>query len=140
MLVHERAHLAGRHHQLVALADALRTALPFLPLFRDAPGALRELVELAADVAATRRCGPRGAVGAGGGVRLRGAGDRAGHGAGRRGRAARASGLGRCAVRGSGQAGRPRGGAGVLAALLPFVVGAALTISAALTACLLGLV
>ncbi|MFJ8817541.1 hypothetical protein [Amycolatopsis thermoflava] len=38
-------------------------------------------------------------------------------------------------------AGWPSAGrAGVLAALLPFVVGAALTISAALTACLLGLV
>ncbi|WP_020422873.1 M56 family metallopeptidase [Amycolatopsis sp. ATCC 39116] len=140
VLVHERAHLAGRHHQLVALADALRTALPFLPLFREAPGALRELVELAADVTATRRCGPRavrsalvGVSGCGAPVialaMARDAVDV---------RLARldwggvpSGGVRRLAVRGA---------AGVIAALLPLVVGAALTISAALTACLLGLV
>lgn len=57
VLEHERAHLTGRHHQLIALADALRAALPFLPLVRQAPDALRELVELAADVVATRKYG-----------------------------------------------------------------------------------
>jgi Zn-dependent protease with chaperone function len=57
VVAHERAHLAGRHHQLVALAEALRTALPFVPLFREAPRAIRDLVELAADVAAVRTCG-----------------------------------------------------------------------------------
>jgi Zn-dependent protease with chaperone function len=57
VLTHERAHLKGRHHLLVAAADALRSALPFVPLFRQAPAAIRELVELAADVAAVRRCG-----------------------------------------------------------------------------------
>lgn len=57
VLAHERAHLAGRHHQLLALADALRAAFPVLPLFRQAPDALRDLVEIAADIAATRRHG-----------------------------------------------------------------------------------
>jgi Zn-dependent protease with chaperone function len=58
VLAHERAHLAGRHHVLVAVADAVRAALPFVPLFKRAPQAIRELVELAADVAAVRTCGP----------------------------------------------------------------------------------
>lgn len=58
VLAHERAHLAGRHHLLVAVAEALRATLPFVPLFRQAPQAVRDLVELAADVAAVRACGP----------------------------------------------------------------------------------
>jgi Zn-dependent protease with chaperone function len=57
VLSHERAHLDGRHHLVVTLADALRTALPFVPLFQHAPRAVRELVELAADVSAVRQCG-----------------------------------------------------------------------------------
>jgi beta-lactamase regulating signal transducer with metallopeptidase domain len=58
VLAHERAHLAGRHHLLVAAAEALRATLPFVPLFREAPQAIRDLVELAADVTAVRACGP----------------------------------------------------------------------------------
>ena len=58
VLAHERAHLAGRHHLLVAIADAVRVTFPFVPLFREAPAAIRELVELAADVVAARACGP----------------------------------------------------------------------------------
>ncbi|RSM87481.1 M56 family peptidase [Kibdelosporangium aridum] len=54
VLAHERAHLRGRHHLLVAVTDALRAALPFVPLFHQAPTAMRELAELAADVAAVR--------------------------------------------------------------------------------------
>ena len=57
VLAHERAHLAGRHHLLVAAADAVHATLPFVPLFRQAPQAIRDLVELAADVAAVRDCG-----------------------------------------------------------------------------------
>jgi Zn-dependent protease with chaperone function len=57
VLTHERAHLRGRHHLLVALTDSLGTALSFVPLFRDAPAAMRQLVELAADVSAVRTCG-----------------------------------------------------------------------------------
>jgi Zn-dependent protease with chaperone function len=57
VLTHERAHLRGHHHLLVAITDALRAALPFVPLFRQAPAAMRELVELAADVVAVRAHG-----------------------------------------------------------------------------------
>jgi Zn-dependent protease with chaperone function len=58
VFAHERAHLAGRHHHLIAIADALHTALPFVPLFRLVPKVIRELVELAADAVAVRKCGP----------------------------------------------------------------------------------
>jgi Zn-dependent protease with chaperone function len=57
VLAHEHAHLRGRHHLLVAITDALSAALPFVPLFRFAPAAIRELVELAADVVAIRAHG-----------------------------------------------------------------------------------
>ncbi len=57
VLAHERAHLDGKHHLLVAAGDALSTVLPFLPLFRRTPGVVRELVEVAADAAAVRACG-----------------------------------------------------------------------------------
>jgi Zn-dependent protease with chaperone function len=57
VLAHEQAHLRGRHHLLVATTDALSAALPFVPLFRLAPVAMRELVELAADVVAMRAHG-----------------------------------------------------------------------------------
>jgi Zn-dependent protease with chaperone function len=57
VLAHERAHLRGRHHLLIACADALAAALPFVPLFRHAALATRELVEVAADIAAIRECG-----------------------------------------------------------------------------------
>lgn len=58
VFAHERAHLTERHHHLVAVADELRAALPFVPLFRQAPRAIRDLVELAADASAVRTCGP----------------------------------------------------------------------------------
>ncbi|TFV66500.1 UNVERIFIED_ORG: M56 family peptidase [Bacillus sp. AZ43] len=57
-LEHERAHLRGRHHVLVAIADILAAALPAVPLLRFAPSAIRDLIELAADAQAARRCGP----------------------------------------------------------------------------------
>lgn len=57
VFAHERAHLAGRHHLLVAVTEAIRTAVPFVPLFRQAPHAISELVEHAADVVAVRSCG-----------------------------------------------------------------------------------
>ncbi|WP_067126486.1 M56 family metallopeptidase [Microtetraspora malaysiensis] len=64
ILSHERAHMRGRHHLLVLLADVVAEALPFVPLCRRAPGAIRVLVELAADAAAARLHGP-GSVRAG---------------------------------------------------------------------------
>ncbi|GAA2810347.1 M56 family metallopeptidase [Saccharopolyspora taberi] len=57
ILAHERAHLSGRHHVLVLMAEVLGRALPFVPLFRAAPPVVRVLVELAADAAAASRCG-----------------------------------------------------------------------------------
>ncbi|GAB3155205.1 M56 family metallopeptidase [Micromonospora sonneratiae] len=63
VLCHEHAHLRGRHHLIVSAVDALAAALPWLPLTRQAPDAVRLLVELCADDAAVRACGP-GAVGA----------------------------------------------------------------------------
>jgi beta-lactamase regulating signal transducer with metallopeptidase domain len=57
VLEHERAHLRGRHHLLIAVVDAVSAVLPFVPLFRAAPAAIRELVELTADVPAVRAYG-----------------------------------------------------------------------------------
>lgn len=54
VLAHERAHLAGRHHFQIALADALSAAMPWVPLFARAPDAVRRLVEFAADTTAAR--------------------------------------------------------------------------------------
>jgi Zn-dependent protease with chaperone function len=58
VLAHERAHLAGRHHRLVALARIGREVLPFLPLMRNAEDRVAHLVELHADDAATRARDP----------------------------------------------------------------------------------
>lgn len=54
---HERAHLRGRHHLFVVLTEALAAALPWAPLFRHAPNAIRLHVEYAADAVAVRRHG-----------------------------------------------------------------------------------
>jgi Zn-dependent protease with chaperone function len=59
VLAHERAHLTGRHHRLLAVARIGRQVLPFLPLMRDAEGQVARLVELHADDAATRARDPR---------------------------------------------------------------------------------
>ena len=59
VLAHERAHLTGRHHWLLAMARIGREVLPFLPLMRDAEEQVARLVELHADDAATRGRDPR---------------------------------------------------------------------------------
>jgi hypothetical protein len=59
VLAHERAHLAGHHHWLVAMARIGHEVLPFLPLMRDAEKQVARLVELHADDAATRARDPR---------------------------------------------------------------------------------
>jgi Zn-dependent protease with chaperone function len=59
VLAHERAHLAGRHHTLLALARTGRQVLPFVPLMRDADTQVARLAELHADDAATRASDPR---------------------------------------------------------------------------------
>lgn len=56
VLSHERAHLQGRHHTLIALAHGLARALP-LPLFRALPEQIELLVERLADERASTRCG-----------------------------------------------------------------------------------
>jgi len=61
VLAHERAHLRGRHHALVAWADALAAALSIVPLARVGAIWIRILVELSADRHAAAMCGP-GAV------------------------------------------------------------------------------
>jgi Zn-dependent protease with chaperone function len=58
VLAHERAHLAGRHHLLMAMARIARRVLPFLPLMRDTESQVARLVELHADDTATRARGP----------------------------------------------------------------------------------
>lgn len=57
VLTHEKAHLRGRHHLLIGWVEAMGQGLPFVPLFRRAPCAVRELVELTADAAAVRSHG-----------------------------------------------------------------------------------
>jgi Zn-dependent protease with chaperone function len=59
VLAHERAHLAWRHHRLLAMARISRRALPFLPLMRDTEAQVERLVELHADDTAARARDPR---------------------------------------------------------------------------------
>jgi Zn-dependent protease with chaperone function len=54
VLAHERAHLTGRHHLLLAAAAVLTRAVPWVPLFRDTSTEVARLVELVADDAAVR--------------------------------------------------------------------------------------
>jgi Zn-dependent protease with chaperone function len=58
VLAHERAHLASRHHQLVALARIARQVLPFMPLLRAADAQVTRLAEMHADDTALRSRGP----------------------------------------------------------------------------------
>jgi Zn-dependent protease with chaperone function len=55
VLAHERAHLGGRHHLVLAGADALAQAFPSLALFRIARDEIARLLEMLADDAAARR-------------------------------------------------------------------------------------
>jgi Zn-dependent protease with chaperone function len=57
VLAHERAHLAGRHHLLIALTRALAASFPAVPLFTRGPAEVARLAELCADDAAARRSG-----------------------------------------------------------------------------------
>jgi Zn-dependent protease with chaperone function len=54
VLAHERAHLAWRHHRLVALAGIACQLLPFLPLMRETSAQVARLVELHADDTAAK--------------------------------------------------------------------------------------
>ncbi|MEV6326134.1 M56 family metallopeptidase [Streptomyces sp. NPDC051909] len=55
-LAHERAHIAGRHHLLVAAAEAFAAVFRHLPLARHGGTAVPLLLEMAADDRALRRC------------------------------------------------------------------------------------
>ena len=57
VLAHERAHLAGRHHLLLAVTRSLAAAAPAVPLFARGTGAVARLAEMRADDAAARRGG-----------------------------------------------------------------------------------
>jgi Zn-dependent protease with chaperone function len=59
VLAHERAHLAGRHHVLVALTRALAAVFPAVPLFAGGLGEVERLAEMRADDAAARQAGRR---------------------------------------------------------------------------------
>lgn len=57
VLEHERAHLRGHHHLMVALAEGLGAAVPWLPLMRRSPHLVRSLIEVSADSVAARSHG-----------------------------------------------------------------------------------
>lgn len=57
VLAHERAHLRGRHHHVIATLNTLAAALPRLPLMRAAARSVPTLLEMCADDAAARRHG-----------------------------------------------------------------------------------
>lgn len=64
VLAHEGAHLRQRHDLVVLPFVALRATFPFLPGVRLAQDSVAELVEMMADDAAVRRCGPAAVCGA----------------------------------------------------------------------------
>jgi Zn-dependent protease with chaperone function len=64
VLAHERAHLRGRHHLVVAPGRVFRLAFPFVPGFRWAHDEVGRLVEMLADDAAARGCERRALAGA----------------------------------------------------------------------------
>jgi Zn-dependent protease with chaperone function len=58
VLAHERAHLAGRHHLILALTRSLATILPTSALFRTGAAEVARLLEMCADDTAARAHGP----------------------------------------------------------------------------------
>jgi Zn-dependent protease with chaperone function len=64
VLAHERAHLAGRHHLMLAFTRAVATALPRVGLFTTGAREIARLTEMAADDVAVRRHGPHTVLGA----------------------------------------------------------------------------
>jgi Zn-dependent protease with chaperone function len=57
VLAHERAHLAGYHHHVLAFTRALAVAIPGVVLFRTGAREVARLLEMAADDAAARSHG-----------------------------------------------------------------------------------
>jgi bla regulator protein blaR1 len=58
VLAHERAHLRGHHHLMLAVAAALARAFPAVPLLARSAAELAVLAEMTADDAAARRHDP----------------------------------------------------------------------------------
>jgi len=57
VLAHERAHLAGRHHLLLAVTRSLAAIAPAVPLITRGTGEVARLAEMRADDVAARRTG-----------------------------------------------------------------------------------
>jgi Zn-dependent protease with chaperone function len=57
VLAHERAHLAGRHHLLLAVTRSLAAIAPAVPLIARGTGEVARLAEMRADDVAARRAG-----------------------------------------------------------------------------------
>jgi Zn-dependent protease with chaperone function len=57
VLAHERAHLAGRHHLLIAATRGLGAIFPAVPLFTRGPAEVARLTEMRADDVAARSSG-----------------------------------------------------------------------------------
>ncbi|MBA2473399.1 MAG: M56 family metallopeptidase [Pseudonocardiales bacterium] len=64
VLSHERAHLAGRHHLILALTRGLATILPRIQLVTIGAAEVARLLEMCADDAAARAHGPATVLGA----------------------------------------------------------------------------
>lgn len=59
VLAHERAHLAGRHHQVIAALRSLAVVFPKLSLMTQGATEVSRILEMCADDAAARRFGHR---------------------------------------------------------------------------------
>jgi len=57
VLAHERAHLSGRHHLLLAVTRSLAAVTPAVPLIARGTGEVARLAEMRADDVAARRAG-----------------------------------------------------------------------------------
>jgi Zn-dependent protease with chaperone function len=64
VLAHERAHLTGHHHLLLALTRGFATGLPYVALFTACAAEVPRLLEMCADDAAARGHGSRTLLGA----------------------------------------------------------------------------
>jgi len=64
VLTHERAHLTGRHHLLLAFTRGLAMILPRVELFTTGASEIARLLEMWADDTAARAHGPRTVLGA----------------------------------------------------------------------------
>jgi len=60
VLDHERAHLAGRHHLLLAVTRSLAAVAPVVPLFARGTSEVARLAEMRADDVARRAGGEQG--------------------------------------------------------------------------------